>query len=288
MASGAKDVFPIFRREPIRQEDTRATDLFSTPVKTQSSTTPKIVTPIESKIIEIFTVDEAEPAGVLHILSKKKFNKKYTGKGTKQKIIDIQGHNGIVSEESISEMREPVREKKQQCTNSSISNNINVRPPDALTRYETFSVEFGDFAAQIPRLFRTNADVFEEAGVVTRSKRKPSEQNKDSEAFVQWANKKYLISEWNGLLTSWEQKYFEIKTKRKRGDDELIANKERESLKQFRDDCWSRLRPVWPGKAGVVTTHQNNKQNIPVSFKDKYKLDIWGNVVTKDVRFSII
>ena len=253
----------------------------STPVKTQSSTThTKIVTPTEPIMIKI-DVDDETLDGADDGLTREEFNKKYTCKGAKQMLIDKMICTGTDNEKSMSmeKKRGSVRdviEKKQQRKNLPISNNIDVRTPDAHMRYETFRVEFGDYAAQIPRFSRTNADAFKDAGVNIRSKRK---KVRNSENSIQWAGKKYLISEWNDLLDSWEQKYPCIG---KRGDDEQIANREeRESLNKFRIDCWNHMRPVlWPVRVGVVTT-------IPEWFRAKYKLDIWGNVVTMDVSISI-
>ena len=229
---------------------------------------------------------EAKPFGALDMVDwefkKKVFRDKYAGKGAKQKLAQIMMYYGIRYEKGmrVVDMRESVWgmiESSQRYTVPSESPAV-----ASATIFTRFSVEFGDFAAQIPIIIQTAT--LKAAKVTTRSKRNQSGKNEKPTYFMQWAGKSYPIEEWNKLILSWEDNY-PVTSKRKKGADEETADKQQESLKNYRIDCWNLLRPVWPTTAGMITRSQSNKNNIPEWFKTKYKLDIWGNVVTMDVSF---
>ena len=226
-------------------------------------------------------------------ITKAEFNDKYRVKGSKQELAEIMIHYAMGYEKGmkIDCMRRTVWgmiESSQQYTELFVSTKVAAEPQQTI--YDEFLSDFGDIATEIPRIIQTNAAVFQVAGVHIRSKHLRTKQAQ--KYLVQWAGKNYEIEEWNELLDSWEKKYSlqsAKSTKRKVGDDVLIAaNQERESTDKFRIDCWNLLRPVWPARAGVVTRSQSNKHSIPEWFRAKFKLDIWGNVVTMTVSFWIL
>ena len=223
-------------------------------------------------------------------ITKADFYDKYMVKGSKQELAKIMMHYamGYVKGMKIDDMRGAVWGmiySSQRYPELFVSTEAAVEPQQTI--YDKFLIDFGDFATEIPRIIQTNAAVFQVAGVKTRSKHMHTKQ--EQEYLVRWAGKNYKIEEWNELLGIWEKKYslqIAKRTKRMVGDDvKITGNQKRESTDKFRIDCWNLLRPVWPARTGVVTRSQSNKHSIPELFRAKYKLDIWGNVVTMTVSF---
>ena len=236
------------------------------------------------------TQPEAKPAGSLDDvdwgLTKSAFGTKHKGTGAKEKLAEIMMyyHLGYVKGMNIDPMREAVWDmivRLGQFQDLSTSTKACVDSPKVNSVFDRFHVEFGDLIEQIPRLIHLNAAVNQAAGVTTRSRRTKPEVIVKPSYLMQWAGKDYPINEWNDLVELWEKSYPPIDRNEREPDCDL---------KKYRVDCWNRLRPVWPVASWdrVVTRSQSNKHSIPEWFRAKYKLDIWGNVVTMDVRFSII
>ena len=257
--------------------------------------------------LRIHTVDsddelepDLKPLGMLDDedwgLSKAAFGNKYMGKGAKLRLFDMMMHYDMHHEKGlpIATMREIMWDMIkliQPYTDSSISTEADACSPSVSSVFDRFRVEFGEFARQIPRLVQTNAAAYRAAGVKARSKRIQSGKVLQSSYLIQWAGKDYSIEKWNDLLDLWEKKYPVITGNRPGADNQIAKKQEadnqiadkQEPLKNFRVDCWNLLRPVvWPATARV-----NTRSKIPDSFRAKFKLDIWGNVVTFNVSFSI-
>ena len=151
--------------------------------------------------------------------------------------------------------------------------------PDANKNFDPYPSEFGIYIGDIPRMLRVAEDSMKVAGVTTRSRRaelkKGTTEAKPEVVKIYWGGTSHTVHEWNNKVEQWEDFYLPIRTNGTgRGDGDLS---------RFRTGCWDDMIPVWTvASRGGATTRSQTR--LPSWFCNQFKIDMWGNVVTRDVR----
>jgi hypothetical protein len=137
--------------------------------------------------------------------------------------------------------------------------------------------EFGDRLRQSPRVvFQSFTDGWNKLRVRSESNWTCSFSKPEPECQVYWGCKSFevfSVAEWNEKIYKWDRMFPRISTLHQRTFTKECFNK-----------CWlNTTNPVWEINDGVKTRSAINPM-IPNTIKKLFRVDMWGNVLTIEVK----
>jgi hypothetical protein len=166
-------------------------------------------------------------------------------------------------------------------------------PPDAETGSDATTDivdaklrrEFGEsyeYMGSSPKLFRESySDGWDNMAIKSTAN---SNSVRSSPAFsVLWRPtnpgnnecKFFSVKDWNSKIDDWYKMFPKIKAPEKKAFNP-----------SHRTYCWDQAEPVWQSAGNRPNTRSAINPFIPNNIKKKFKVDMWGNVVTFDVRIT--